>query len=199
MAKNRFERVKGTKDFLVATVVCVFVCLWSIRDAFFPTEKILKRHPLEFAVTNSVAGIVRDIPVEVGQEVGGEQVLLRLNPEHFEAAVAAAQAAYRAAVDAAGGPEGATREQELLLQARADLKGTTISCSDYILETTHGSDPLYGTVLEVIAEPATKVEAGSTLMLIQPKDTFYMFNKTLAVLMFLGAVIFAFFHRVASK
>ncbi|MBI9020041.1 MAG: hypothetical protein JEZ10_02135 [Verrucomicrobia bacterium] len=44
MAKGRFS-IKGTKDFLVMAVACGFLCLWSIRDAWFPTKKILEKHP----------------------------------------------------------------------------------------------------------------------------------------------------------
>ena len=197
MAKNRFQQVKGTKDFLVATVVCVFLCLWSIRDAWFPTQKIMKKHPQEFPVTVSVSGVVQDIPVKVGEEVGGEAPLLVLNSGHFEAAVVAAEEAYKTVK---GRDEEVLKEKlDLLMKARADLKAATVTCGDFILETTHGDEPLHGKVLEILAQPATEVEAGETVMLIQPKDTFYIFNKTLAVLTFVGAVVFLFFHRVASK
>lgn len=197
MAKNRFNQVKGTKDFLVAGVVCIFICLWSVRDAWFPTEKILKKHPLEFPVTVSVSGVVQDIPVKVGDEVGGDKPLLVLNSGHFDAAVAAAEQAYK---DAKESSQDELREKlDLPLAAKEDLKAATVRCEDFMLETTHGNEPLHGKVLEILAEPATEVEAGDTVMLVQPKDTFYVFNQTLAVLMFILSAVFLFFHRVASK
>lgn len=198
MAKsNRFNQVKGTKDFLVAGVVCAFICLWSIRDAWFPTEKILKKHPLEFPVTIEVSGVVQDIPVDVGDEVGGKSPLLILNSAHLEEAVAAAEQAYK---DAKGSGHDVLKEKlDVLMKARDDLDRATVTADDFILKTTHGEDPLHGKVLDILVEPATEVEAGDTVMLVKPKDTFYIFNKTLSVLMFAAAAVFLFFHRVASK
>lgn len=197
MAKSRFDRVKGTKDFLVAAVVCIFLCLWAIRDAWFPTEKILKKHPLEFPVTVAVSGVVKEIPVEVGDEVGGSAPLLTLQTRSFEEAVESAEEAYR---DARGGDESVLKEKlDVLVKAREDLRATTVTCRDFTLHTTHGDDPLQGKVLRILAEPATPVEAGETVMVVKPKDTFYIFNKTLSVISFILAAVFLFFHRVASK
>jgi multidrug resistance efflux pump len=199
MAKNkRIKKIKATKDFLVAAVACGFVCLWAIRDAWFPTEKILKRHPLEFAITNSIPGVVKSIPVAVGDEVSGARPLLILSAQQYEQAVAVATEAYRAAVE--------TKDKELikarletLTQAEEKLKETTLRCSDFLLKTSHGEDSLKGKVLEILVEPATYVDVGETVMVIQPADTFYIFNQTLAVLMFAGMIAALFFHRIASK
>jgi multidrug resistance efflux pump len=197
MAKDRFKQVKGTKDFLVATVVCTFICLWAIGDAWFPTAKVLARHPQEFPITVAVSGVVQDIPVKVDEDVGGDKPLLQINPSLFEAAFAAAEEAYKTAQ---GSSEDVLKEKRAaLLKARSELESTTVTCEDFILETSHGEGPVQGKVIKIMAEPATEVAAGSTVMLIQPKDTFYVFNQTLAVLMFIGAVISLFFHRVASK
>lgn len=197
MAKSRIAKVKGTKDFLIAAVFCGFVCLWSISDAWFPTKRVLEKHPQEFAVTIGVSGVVQDIPVEVGQVVGGEQVLLQLNPEHFEEAVVAAEDAYKAA---RGGDEDVLEEKRrALLDARETLNAATVSCDQFVLETSHGESPLHGKVLEILTEPATEVTAGDVVMMVQPKDGFYLFNKTLSVLMFVLTAVFLFFHRVASK
>jgi multidrug resistance efflux pump len=197
MSKNRFDRVKGTKDFLVAAVVCTFICLWAVRDAWFPTEKILKKHPLEFPVTVSVSGVVQEIPVEAGDEVGGETPLIILSSGRLKEAVEAAEQAYK---DARGSGEEILKEKlNALVRTREDLGHATVRAADFVLKTTHGEEPLQGRVLEVFAAPASRVEAGDTVMLIKPKDTFYIFNKSLSVLMFVLAIVFFFFHRVASK
>ena len=198
MAKNRFKKIKGTKDFLVLAVACAFLCLWSIRDAWFPTQKILKKHPLEFPVTAAVPGVVQTVPVQVGDEVKGQQPLLILGNQHYKEAVAAAEDAYRAAVE--------TKDQDLirtklddLVTAKENLQAATIRSSDFLLETTHGSDPLHGKVLRILVEPAAPVEAGQTVLVIQPADTFYIFNKTLAVLSFLVMIAALIFHRIAAS
>lgn len=198
MAKNRFTKIKGTKDFLVLAVACGFICLWSIRDAWFPTEKILKKHPLEFAVTTEVPGVVQSIPVQIGDEVKGSMPLLILGSQHYEEAVAAAEEAYKAAVGAKD-KEQIKAKLDDLVAAKENLASATIRCTDFKLETTHGVDPLHGTVVKILTEPAAYVDAGQTVMVIQPADTFYIFNKTLAVLTFLGMIGALIFHRIAAS
>ena len=31
--------------FLISGVMWIYICLWSLRDAYFPTESILQKHP----------------------------------------------------------------------------------------------------------------------------------------------------------
>ena len=197
MARNRINKIKGTKDFLVLAVACIFICLWSIRDAWFPTEKILKKHPQVYPITTAVSGVVQTIPVKVGDEVGGSAPLLTLATKSYKIAVETAEEAYKAAQ---GGDKKVIKEKlNALMQAREDLRATTVRCSDFILETSHGSDPLKGKVLDILTDLATHVDAGETVMLVRPDDTFYAFNKTLAVLSFLGAIMALVFHRIASS
>lgn len=194
--KNRFDKIKGTKDFLIMAVACAFLCLWSIRDAWFPTKKILEKHPQSYPVTVAVPGVVQTIPVKVGEEVSGARPLLTLATQAYKEAVDAAEAVYRAATESKPGDLQA--ELDALLKAKADLRSTTVSCTDFMLETTHGTDPLHGDVLQILVEPATHVDAGQTVMLIKPSDTFYAFNKTLAMLSFAGFIAALIFHRIAS-
>lgn len=199
MATNkRLKKIKGTKDFMVAAVACGFVCLWAIRDAWFPTEKILKKHPLEFAITNTVPGVINSIPVEVGDEVSGDRPLMIFGSQHYETAVATAKEAYREAVETKNKQQ-IKSTLDVLSQAEEDLKSTIIRCSDFVLETTHGEESIKGKVLEILVEPATHIGAGETVMLVQPTDTFYIFNQSLAVLTFFGMIAALFFHRIASK
>lgn len=195
--KSRFDRIKGTKDFLVAAVVCAFVCLWSIRDAWFPTEKILEKHPQSYPVTVAVSGVVHTIPVKVGEEVSGSEPLLTLGTHAYKEAVAAAEAASRGAKESHS--ENLQADLDALLKAEENLKSTTVACTDFMLETSHGTVPLHGKVLQILVKPATQVNAGETVMLIQPTDTFYNFNKTLAILAFVGFITALFFHKIASS
>ena len=198
MAKGRFTKIRGTKDFLVLAVACGFICLWSIRDAWYPTEKILKKHPQSFEVTVAVSGVVHTLPVQVGDEVRGGAPLLTLSSQHYEEVFAAAEKSYEVAVETKS--EGELKENlAALLKAKEDLRATTVTCEDFILETSHGTAPLHGKVLKILAELATHVDAGQTVMLIQPVDTFYIFNKTLAALTFFIMIFGLIFHRIASK
>ena len=255
MPRRRFT-VKGTKDFLVAAVFCGFLCIWSVRDGWFPTRKILQKHPREFPVAFSVSGVVEQIAVGEGEEFGGKVLLASLYEQPFRAAVQEAEAALKAAAEREDSDLNA--KVAAMQQARADLDACTLENTDIVRSTTHGDEPLKGKVLRVLVRPAEKVEvlradaagtvvkvregelvlvsaspdaadgeagersislesgwtplvkendeiaagnvlAGQTIMMVQPEDTFYMFNKTLAVLTFIGMMAALFFHRVASR
>jgi multidrug resistance efflux pump len=196
MAKGRFN-IKGTKDFLVAAVFCGFLCIWSIRDAWFPSEKVLKKHPQEVAVTFEVSGVLKDIPVRVGQEFSGKILLASLYDDSYQAKVTEAEAAFEAA-KAAKDPL-VEDKLDLMMKARADLDACTLESTDIIRTGSHGEEPLRGVVVRIVSKPATEIEAGTPVLMVRPADTFYIFNKTLAILSFIGMITALFFHRIASN
>ena len=196
MAKGRFNRIKGTKDFLVMAVFCGFLCLWSIRDAWFPTEKVLEKHPQSLPVAMEVSGVIKSLPLKLGVEFGGEVVLAVIYDESYQKALAAAEAEFEAAKEARSEIEAA---HEQVLSAREDLKRCKLRNTDILIETSHGKDALKGKVLEYLVQRATHVDAGEPVLLVQPHDTFYQFNKSLAILSFLGLIVSLAFHRIASR
>lgn len=197
MAKGRFSQVKGTKDFIVAAVFCGFLCVWSIRDAWFPTEKVLKKHPQEIAVPFKVSGVVKDILVKPGDEITGNSVVASLYDEGYRAKVAEAEAAFEAAKTA---KDPAVEEKLSVLQkARADLDACNAKNTDVIWTTTHGEEVLRGVVTRILVEPSTRIEAGVPVLMVKPVDTFYLFNKTLALLTFLGMIVALVFHGISSR
>lgn len=196
MAKGRFK-IKGTKDFVVAAVFCGFLCMWSIRDAWFPTEKVLKKHPPEIPVAFKVSGVVKSILVKPGDEVKGNESLASLYDDGYRAKVAEAEAAFQSA-KAAKDP--AVEEKlAVLMKARDDLNACSIKSSDTTWVTTHGEEPLHGTVARIVAKQATQIEAGAPAVTIKPVDSFYAFNKTLAALTFFGMIASLVFHKIASR
>lgn len=196
MAKGKFK-IQGTKDFLVAAVFCGFLCAWSIRDAWFPTEKVLKKHPHEIPVAFKMPGVIKTIPVKSGDEIQGKTVLAILYDDSHRAKVAEAEAVFEAA-KAAKDPA-VEEKREALMKARADLEACTISNTEVKWMTTHGEDTLRGTVTRILAQPATQIEAGVPVLMVRPVDSFYAFNKTLAALTFIGMIIALIFHRIASR
>jgi multidrug resistance efflux pump len=196
MAKGRFN-VKGTKDFLVMAVACAFLCLWSIRDAWFPSKKVLEKHPQSVEVAMKVSGVIKSIPLLPGHEITGSVVLAEVYDESHRKALAAAEAAFEAAKEA----RAADVEEKLdaMLAAREELNACTLRNTDLTQKTSHGEDALRGKVIEHLVQPATYVEAGDPILLVEPTDTFYAFNKTLALLTFMGALVALFFHRIASR
>jgi len=196
MAKGRFK-IQGTKDFLVAAVFCAFLCAWSIRDAWFPTEKVLKKHPREIPVTFKLSGAIKGIAVKIGDEIQGKTLLASLYDDGYRAKVAEAEVAFEAA-KAAKDPA-VEEKREALMKARTDLEACTVRNTDVTWMTTHGEETLRGTVTRILAQPATQIEAGVSVLMVKPVDSFYAFNKTLAVLTFIGMIIALIFHRIASR
>ena len=196
MAKNRFNRIKGTKDFLVMAVFCAFLCLWSIRDAWFPSKKVLEKHPQSVEVAMKVPGVIKSLPLNPGDEIQGESVLASIYDESYRKAVAAAEAEFETAKEK---QEGVEEALEKVLAARADLKACVLKNTDITQSTSHGEDVLHGVILKHLVERSQPVEAGEAVLLVEPHDTFYQFNKTLALLSFMGLVVSLFFHRVASR
>ncbi len=196
MAKGKFK-IQGTKDFLVAAVFCGFLCVWSIRDAWFPTEKVLKKHPHEIPVAFKMSGAIKNIPVKAGDEIQGKITLASLYDDGYRAKVAEAEAVFEAA-RAAKDPA-VEEKREALMKARADLEACTAKNTDVTWMTTHGEEVLRGTVTRILVQPATQIEAGVPVLMIKPTDSFYGFNKTLAVLTFVGMITALIFHRIASR
>lgn len=197
MAKNRFSKIKGTKDFLVATVVCTFFFLWFLRDGWFPPKRVLKDHPLQMEISVKVPGVVKALPSKPGQEVRGEMVLVELYSGAYQEAVDQAAAAFETAKE----EKAADVQDKLdaLLAARADLKACVLKCADLTQNTSHGEDKLQGVVLEHLVQVSAQVDAGQTVLLVRPKDGYYLFNKASCILSFIGAIVALFFHRIASR
>ena len=42
---RRYE-VEGTKSFLIWSIVLAVLCIWAIRDGWFPTESKIEQHGL---------------------------------------------------------------------------------------------------------------------------------------------------------
>ncbi|HNX52574.1 MAG TPA: hypothetical protein PLD51_00655 [Pontiellaceae bacterium] len=196
MAKGRFK-IQGTKDFLVAAVFCGFLCIWAIRDAWFPTEKVLKKHPHEIPVAFTVSGVVKDVQVKAGDEVSGNIVLASLYDEGYRAKVTEAEAAFEAAKTAKD--PAVEKKLDVLMKARADAEACSLQTANIKWTTTHGEEVLRGIVARILVEPATRIEAGTPILTVQPADTFYLFNKTLALLSFIGMIVALVFHGIASR
>ncbi len=248
MAQGRFH-IKGTKDFLVFGVVLVFLCIWSIRDAWFPTENTLKKHPQRIEVAFEVPGVIKSLPLKVGNAIEGRRLLASLHEGRYQDTLETAEAEFEAAKTAKSSD--VQEKLDAVLKARKDVEACTLYNTDRMRVTSHGEESLSGVVIEVMAEPASSVEvmsaespgevseitakaifvlqkgsddpqeyaldgfaaavdvgdnviAGSTLaghpvLAVRPNDTFYSFNKTLAVLSFLGAIVAFIFHGIASR
>lgn len=72
MARRRYD-LEGSNDFLIAAVVLFGLGLWAIKDGWFPSERVLERHPRELHVRAPGTGVVAEVRVIAGQTVLSNQ------------------------------------------------------------------------------------------------------------------------------
>jgi len=211
-AKRRYN-IKGTNDFLVLAGIFFFLCLWAIKDAWYPSDKVLKKHPLEVTAAFEAAGSVDNVLVKEGDAISEKQVLAtlrrdRMVPE-FEAAkaeytdtkkhFARMELAYHNAVKNGATDGGVAERKESMETAQAKMeealaKVTELRAAMDAAELVAGSK---GKVKEVKIHPHKMVEAGEAAIVIDPKDHFYLFNKSLAIFSFFAFWIFLAIHILA--
>lgn len=95
-AKRRYN-VKGTNDFLVLAGIFFFLCLWAVKDAWYPSDKVLKKHPRAAAIAFESGGTVDKIHVSEGDQVNEKQVLAVLRSDRISVKYEATKAEYTAA------------------------------------------------------------------------------------------------------
>lgn len=201
MPAKRQYHVKGTKDFIVLAGIFFFLCLWAVKDAWFPSPKVMKKHPQEIVVAFEVAGTVERVNVDVGDSVTEEMVLANLRSDRIAVEFDEAKGAYteakkkhamlRATSDAsdAGAIQAAKEAMEQSLAKVEELR--------VALDSTELLSPSKGEIMEKYIATHSLVEAGDQAFLIDPKDHFYLFNKSLAIFSFFLFWVFLAIHTLA--
>ncbi|MDF7807280.1 efflux RND transporter periplasmic adaptor subunit [Pontiellaceae bacterium B12219] len=212
MPAKRSYNIKGTNDFLVLGVIFFFLCIWAIKDAWFPSDKVLKKHPLEMAVSFETAGSIDKIFVDEGDSVTEEQVIAKLRSDRMAVEYEAAKDAYTKAknkytmmtVAMKNAKEGASEQGLAEIQERAAVAKKTMDESlakvtelRVAMDSTELKSPTKGKVMEVMVGAHTLVEPGDVVLKIDPKDHFYLFNKSLAIFSFFAFWIFLAIHILA--
>lgn len=142
----RKYRIEGTKDFLYVAVVLLALGFWGLKDGWFPSEAVLKKHPQATVITAAVSGELTKLPVVLEQIVTEDDLV--------------------ADISVAGGKE---------YPVRTKMKGT---------------------IIKVMAKEGAEVSVGQELVVVDPKDSFYIFNKSLAFICLLAGSICAYIHTV---
>lgn len=213
MPAKRKYNIKGTNDFLVLAGIFFFLCLWSIKDAWYPSEKVLKKHPMEVYAAFETAGSVDKVLVSVGDSVSEKQVLAtlrrdRMSVEYNEAKKtytdakkkhAMMELASKNASANGASDEGLLEIEKSLSVAEKDMSASLSSVNKLRVamdaSDLRASDK--GRVKEVRVFTHTMVEAGETAIVIDPKDHFYLFNKSLAIFSFFAFWVFLAIHILA--
>lgn len=213
MPAKRDYNVKGTNDFLILAAIFFLLCLWAIKDAWFPSERVLKKHPMEVQTAFEVAGSVKDVNVAVGDKIGEKQLLAELRSDRVAVKYDKAKETYSVAKDKYFGLKKEFKElsdsgtsaekienvQQQIEAAQQEMDDTLAKVDELRirLDASELKSPSKGVVQDVLIAPHTMVEAGQTVIVIDPKDHFYMFNKSLTVLSAILCCAFLAVHVLA--
>lgn len=214
MPAKRTYNVKVAKDFIVLSGICFFLGLWAVKDAWFTSDKVLKKHPVTVEVSFEIDGTLGKINVGVGDSIGEGRVLAELRRTRMKGSFESAKKEYTAAKNEH------TLMQEALRNAQnngasaggvADIKESVTrakSAMEADLETlgeirakmnsTELIAPVKGEIKNVHVVVHDQVKAGEVVMVIDPKDHFYLFNKSLAIFSFIAFFVFLALHLFAS-
>jgi multidrug resistance efflux pump len=213
MPAKRKYNIKGTNDFLVLAGIFFFLCIWAVKDAWYPSPKVLKKHPVEKQASFEISGAVDKIYVEPGDRVSEKQVLAslrrdRLSVEFDEAKEvytearqkhAMMQQAVRNARNNGASDGGIEKMEQRLFEAEEAMSAALqkVNKLRVSVESTDLLSPSKGAIKQVLVESHSLVEAGEPAIVIDPKDHFYLFNKSLAIFSFFAFWIFLAIHILA--
>ena len=210
MANKRRYNIKGSKDFIVLAGIFFFLCLWAIKDAWYPSPKTLEKHPHEVMASFESSGSIGKLHVKQGSSIYETQLLAELRSVKIEEDFAAAKKAYIAAKehyarveqslskakkDGADSTQVAKLEQELTnAQTTVDTALVTVDDAHDRIDACRLLAPSKGEVKELRVAVYDQVEAGEAVIVIDPQDHFYLFNKSLAIFSFIAFLVFFVIH-----
>ncbi|HEY5653102.1 MAG TPA: hypothetical protein VIR63_01890 [Pontiella sp.] len=188
MARKRNYKVRGDYDFLVMAGFCFFLCLWAVKDAWFPGDKVLEKHPRRVPVAFEVkgGGTIQDLHVGVGDVVlpprdGDKPTLLAsLKNYTLQSEFDEIKEAFKALPKDSPEKDGLRKE---IVRLKAELDGLKVYCPELGKEKS-------GKISEILVSKHEFIQAGQSILIIEPKTTFYVFNKSLALGCFLGFFFF---------
>ena len=211
-AKRKYSN-KGTNDFLVLSLIGFFMCIWAVKDAWYPSESVLKKHPREVAAAFETAGSVDKILVAVGDSVSEKQILATLRRDRMSVEYADAKTAYSVAKKKHtmmalasknalenGASDLGLSDIENGLSVSEEEMAESLSKVNTLRVAMDASDLRSsgkGQVKEIRVSTHSMVDAGETVIMINPKDHFYLFNKSLAILSFFAFWVFLAIHILA--
>ncbi len=213
MPSKRKYNVKGTNDLLVLAAIFFFLGIWAIKDAWFPSDKVLKKHPSEIVASFSTAGSVEKVFVRAGDSIGEKQVLAKLRTDKVNLDYEAAKAAYteskkqfailnqdfKKAAENGISSEGIATFEEQLKVAKAAQEESLAKVTELraVIDASELLAESKGAIKEIKIETHSMVKADEAVMIIDPKDHFYLFNKSLAIFSFFAFWVFLAIHILA--
>ncbi len=206
MPAKRTYNVRVAKDFIVLAGIFFFLCLWAVKDAWYPSDKVLTKHPRMVEASFETAGTVGSVRVSVGDSVGEDQILAVLLNTKKEVEFNAAKKEYTAAkkqytllqesVHNAENSADLAELQRSVAEAKI-VKDSALKKVGKIRAAIDSSEllsPAKGVITEARMAPHSQAKAGQAAFVIDPQDHFYLFNKSLAIFSFLAFWVFLGLH-----
>ncbi len=213
MPAKRDYNIKGTNDFLILAAIFFFLCIWAVKDAWFPSDKVLSKHPRQLDVTFGVAGTVQEVNVGQGDVVAENQVLAKLRSDRVLVEYEKARSSYSEAkqqhialekeskklIASGASADKIADLQEQLNAAQQEMDEALDAVGELRqqLDSSTLKASSKGEILKIMIAPHTMVSAEQTALVIDPKDHFYLFNKSLTVLSFILFWVFLAVHILA--
>ena len=213
MPVKRTYNIKGTKDFLVLSGIFFFLCLWAVKDAWYPSPNVVKKHPMEVAVSFDTAGSIGKLHIEEGDTIGEGQLLAELGRSKLKMEFDLAKKEYTErknkstllqkalanAVRNGASDEGIAELEEGVVQANLAMDEALAQVGSIrsAMDASELRAPTKGEIKQILAKTHGQVAAGENVLIIDPKDHFYLFNKSLAIFSFIAFWVFLGLHILA--
>ena len=214
MPAKRTYKVRVAKDFIVLAGIFFFLCLWAVKDAWYPSDKVLKKHPRLVEVSFETAGSVGQVHAGIGDSVGEGQLLAKLRSTRMEVEFTAVkkeyteakdkyalmQEALRDAMENGVSAEGITELRNSKTQAKTAMDAALqhVGKIRASIDSAELVAPTKGKIMEVRVVPHGQIVAGQTAFVINPQDHFYLFNQSLAIFSFVSFWVFLGLHLLTQ-
>ncbi len=195
----RKYHVKGTNDYLIFGLILLAFGAWCVKDGWFPSPKVLKKHPREIPAVARIGGTLQALRVAPGQEVGSNTVVgviqgIEVETIHQQRILAERKAEEALALIKSATPadaEAIRKAEQSLEEARTRREDAErrVGMTDVLSMAS-------GKVIRVEAAPDRRVEEGAVVAVVYPTEhaNFYAFNRVSAFLCAIGAIVCFFIH-----
>jgi multidrug resistance efflux pump len=210
---KRTYNIKGTKDFLVLSLIFFFLCLWAVKDAWYPSPKVVEKHPMEVAVSFEASGTLGKLYVAAGDSIGENQLLAELGRSKIKMEFDVAKKSYtdtknkhtlmqialQNAEKNGATDEGIAEIKEGVVQSKVTMDEALAEVGQIrsVLDASELRASMKGEVKKLLKATHSQVTAGETVLIINPQDHFYLFNKSLAIISFIAFWVFLGLHILA--
>lgn len=213
MPAKRTYKYTGTKDFLVLSLIFFFLCLWAVKDAWYPSPNVIKKHPRQIEASFEAPGTLGKLYVAAGDSIAEKQLLAELGRAKLNMQFDLAKKDYTDAKNKSVMMEEALRAAQQngasddgIAEIKRSAESAKLAMSESLqavndtraaMDSSELRSETKGEIKEVRVAVHGQVEAGQTVLVIDPKDHFYLFNQSLAIFSFIAFWVFLGLHILA--